>query len=237
VKRHQDEKIKKMAEQVEEEQLKNEDLRLAMAKLEKELAGAKSNQEELERKMRKERRENERTLTEKNKEIAELSETVDRILEAERGVDKTLGGGPSGVRLEEELKQLQVQEKILLKTVTEREEALEKAEKELKEFKENGKQSTAELQAAQETWKREKDELEKTVKDRDETIAHLFEQLKDLKTGNTGNVTKLKKPKTQAPVKNDSAGGWWSLQSSPGTLAKQKSMTRAERIAQRNAAT
>lgn len=197
MKRHDDEKVKKLTEKLEEEQQKNELLKMAMAKLKKELLEAKSSQEELDRKMRQERRDNERTMKAKNKEIAELSETVDRILEKERADSS-------------------------FHTASEKEEALEKAQKELEMFKASGAQSSAELQAAQANWQRERDDLNQKVKERDETIQHLLEQLKDLKVSDS---------KKKEPAKNENSG-WWSLQSSPGTLKKNRS-SRAERLAAR----
>ena len=110
-----------------------------------------------------------------------MSETVDRILEAERSAGNV--GGGTTVRLEREMKQLKFKNESLERIVSAKADENERLATELSCYKDSRKSKS--MMTVDSGLVKENADLKDKMKFKDETIDHLMEQLKQMKLNNS----------------------------------------------------
>eukprot|EP00339_Tiarina_fusa_P009910 CAMPEP_0117078914 /NCGR_PEP_ID=MMETSP0472-20121206/55651_1 /TAXON_ID=693140 ORGANISM="Tiarina fusus, Strain LIS" /NCGR_SAMPLE_ID=MMETSP0472 /ASSEMBLY_ACC=CAM_ASM_000603 /LENGTH=441 /DNA_ID=CAMNT_0004805873 /DNA_START=143 /DNA_END=1463 /DNA_ORIENTATION=+ len=177
----------RMDERLQKEEEKNDELSRKVGELERQIQDLKFDNDQVNRKLRKQR-DAEREIAEKNKEINELSDTVDRILEAERKVEG-YGFGGSGAskssateeRLREELRLANAKVQTLEKCLSDKQEETQKIQMELSCYRDSSKSSA--VKTVEASLQKENADLQEKIKFKDETIEHLMDQLKNMKSG------------------------------------------------------
>jgi len=233
----------RMDERLQKEEEKNDELSRKVGELERQIQDLKFDNDQVNRKLRNNQRDAEREIAEKNKEINELSDTVDRILEAERKVEG-YGFGGSGAskssateeRLREELRLANAKVQTLEKCLSDKQEETQKIQMELSCYRDSSKSSA--VKTVEASLQKENADLQEKIKFKDETIEHLMDQLKNMKSGG-GAGSGGAKSAVQARVADMDRSGHGMMggfadtfnRFSPGTLSRRTStVPRAERV-------
>jgi hypothetical protein len=184
---------------------------------------------ELQTKLKRERREHEQILFEKEKELKGLDESLEQFMEA----DRSKNGGVGGVtdrKIQNELTQskaaLRVAEGQLSKLQTE----ISHKDLELRTLK--GKRSSLQTITKADSdsihVRKENEELNEKLKFKDETIDHLMEQLKTLKLSGSSDMKRRMSGKLEPETDDSGLTGLWN-KLSPGTLRNRKTLDRSQR--------
>ena len=118
-------------------------------------------------------------LQEKNKELADLGDTVDRIIEADNSNDHTTNSNTSWLWAKSQIKALEGK-------VSKLEQTNEKLEQDVLKYKTQAQRTLPTGASPRNSQRKTSDnteELQAKLKSKDETISHLMDQLKKLKLG------------------------------------------------------
>lgn len=237
----QKKKIERLQSQVKGEMGANIQLLEKLKDLDARLRELQSENSSLHSKLRQERLEKERIVESKNKEISDLSETVDRILDTERQNQQTssLTKNSSGYR--DHVEKLKSELEMSKCKITALEKRLEMNYQESSKIAQHN--SKRDVKKADRDLQKENDSLLKKMKLKDESIEHLMKEMQRLKSkGNEidGSEHGRKVEKRGFLNKNSSStsssgGGGSDLWNkfSPGALAQRAhgKTARAERKA------
>jgi len=171
----QKKKIERLQSQVKGEMGANIQLLEKLKDLDARLRELQSENSSLHSKLRQERLEKERIVESKNKEISDLSETVDRILDTERQ-----NSGGSSYR--DHVEKLKSELEMSKCKITALEKRLEMNYQESSKLQNNSKRD---VKKADRDLQKENDSLLKKMKLKDESIEHLMKEMQRLK--NKGN--------------------------------------------------
>lgn len=184
----QDRSLREMEldEMLQLEKHRSDDLARKVAALEKKICDLQSENERVNAKMRREQRDTERTMLEKDKEIYELSDAVNRILEAERSFDAPRGGAARALhssinqyRLEAELEQANAKLATTEKCLSDVRQDNNRLSAEIECYRYNSKSPA--MQAVEAFLQIENARLQEQLRFKDESIGHLMEQLRKIK--------------------------------------------------------
>jgi len=174
---------KKLEARLQDEEERNDILARKVSELEKKLIDLQAENEVIHAKMRRTQFDTDRLLAEKNKEINELSDTVDRILEAERKIDTPRGTLTSNeTRLENELMQANIKVAKMEQSLSDLHEQNAQLNAEISCLRNNTSHNKpSAMKVVDQSLQKQIVELQEKLKFKDETIEHLMDQLKQSK--------------------------------------------------------